>query len=246
MPASFETKADSPINLNLYVGQFFEGEMIPLSLEYVTAFRHVSLRGQEDLTSRLPRASKAGIKMPIVDSGSHLIAIDTHPNRVELSADKFYDYLRDEGLDDIIAMRESTGKSAAPSRERYRRHIKTLISVNSESDDSALARTGQRLEIVPLADPFRKQRGDTLDFRLFFDGKPLADALLKAWHKQDGQTTLIRARSDEAGLVHLTLPFVGTWMLSTVHMLRVTDDPAFDWESFWGNLTFQIDTTENK
>jgi hypothetical protein len=27
-----------------------------------------------------------------------------------------------------------------------------------------------------------------------------------------------------------------------VHMLPVKNDPAFDWESFWGNLSFRLDS----
>lgn len=240
MPATFELKKDTPVELNLFVGQFFDGELVPLSLEYVTVVLHYSTLGKMNITSRVPRSSKSGMQIPFASGGTHLLAIDTHPNRVELSADKFNYYLHDEGLDSIIAMRDAAGKSAMPSRERYRRHIKTLLSVDGKSDDTVLMRTGQRLEIIPLADPFRRQAGDSLDFRLMFDDKPLVNALLKAWHKQDGQTMLIRVRSNHDGIVHVTLPFAGSWMLSTVHMLPVSGDPGFDWESFWGNLTFQL------
>lgn len=246
MPQTFTTPVDTPLHLNLYVGQYFEGDLVPLSKAYVTAFRRYSLQGKEDLMRRLPVASPGGISLTLPAAGTQLLAIDTHPNSVKLSADQFHYYLIDEGLEPILALREASGKSAAPSRERYRRHIKTLISVDGKSDGTALQRTGQRLEIVPASDPAVGHAGDTLAFRLLFDDKPLAGALVKAWHKKDGQTMLIRVRADADGVTRVALPVAGIWMLSVVHMLPVKNDPAVDWESFWGNLTFELDISAEK
>jgi hypothetical protein len=33
-------------------------------------------------------------------------------------------------------------------------------------------------------------------------------------------------------------------MLSAVHMLAVKNDAAYDWDSFWGNLTFDRDAVD--
>jgi uncharacterized GH25 family protein len=242
MPSTFEAPADTRLDLRLLVGQFFEGDEVPLSREYVSSMLDFSTQGKKDLLARVPPTSRAGMALTFATAGSHLIAIDTHPNSVKLSADQFNYYLRDEGLDTILALRERTNTTRTPSRERYRRHIKTLITVAGKADDTVLMRTGQRLEIVPITDPQRRHAGDTLAFQLMFDGQPLANALIKAWHKADRQTMLIRTRSDADGMTRLMLPSAGTWMLSVVHMLPVKNDPAFDWESFWGNLSFRLDS----
>ena len=246
MPDTFVTPTDVPVNLNLYVGQYFDGELVPLSGQYVAQFRHFSLQGKEDLQRRVPAVSAGGMPLLLSGAGTHLLAVDTHPNSVKLSADQFHYYLIDEGLEPILALRKAAGQSAAPSRERYRRHIKTLISVDGKSDDTALQRTGQRLELVPTSDPAAGHAGETLNFKLLFDDKPLAGALVKAWHKKDGQTMLIRVRSDANGITRVALPVAGRWMLSVVHMLPVQNDPDYDWESFWGNLTFQLDISAEK
>jgi hypothetical protein len=244
MPSTFVSSTDVPLDVNLYVGQFFEGELVPLSGEYVYSYWSYSIHGNENLTKRLPRTSYAGMPLSLAGAGSHVLAIDTYPNRVTLSADQFNYYLRDEGLDNIIAARSADGSSAAPSRERYRRHLKTLVSIGGKSDHTVFQRTGQRLEVLPLNNPMTRRAGDMVDFQLLFDNKPLNHVLVKAWHKQDGQTMVIRARANSDGIVQFTLPFSGTWMLSAVHMLAVKNDAAYDWDSFWGNLTFDRDAVD--
>jgi len=93
---------------------------------------------------------------------------------------------------------------------------------------------------VPLTDPLKAAAPATLRFRLLFDNKPLAQALVKAWHKEGGELVTARARSDAGGMLSLTLPHAGPWMLSVVHMIPVSGVPGLDWDSYWGNLTFAL------
>jgi uncharacterized GH25 family protein len=239
-PDLFNAPVAAPRVLNLYVGQFFEGDLIPFSRQYVKSIHDYFAGGKLDLTPLVPAVSESGFGYAPQRLGTHVIAVDTHPNHVTLSADQVKYYLLDEGLNQIIAMRERAGQTAMPSRERYRRHIKTIIGVGDGSDNTALTRTNQRLEIVPARDPRISDKKAPLAFTLLFDNKPLAGALLKAWHRQSGQTMLIRSRSDGSGTAQVTLPFSGTWMLSVVHMIPSEDTSEFDWESFWGNLTFEL------
>lgn len=244
-PDQFHTTSNVPREFRLYVGQFYEGESIPFSKEYVASFKHYSAENKEDLTLALPSASNTGFAWTLQQAGAHVLAVDTHPNTVTLSDDQFHSYLQDEGLDQIIALRKLTGNAKAPVRERYRRHIKTIVTVDGKRGDAVQQRTaqqstGQRLEIVPLTDLQTWNGKNELAFQLLFDNQPLAGSLIKAWHRQNGQITLIRARSGNNGDVQLTLPFSGVWMLSVVHMLPMTSNSEFSWESFWGNLTFSV------
>lgn len=51
---------------------------------------------------------------------------------------------------------------------------------------------------------------------------------------------MIRAHSTAQGMVRFTLPYDGAWMISAVHMIPATDSAEVDWDSFWGNLTFEL------
>ena len=236
--------------LSLHVGENFEGQLIGWTAASILALQHVSASGKIDLRPRLNEYPVGGFNLTLEKNGTHLVALDSAPNLITLEAEKFNAYLREEGLEEIIAQREAAGKSNTAGRESYRRHVKALIVAGGKADATFSQRTGQRLEIVPLRNPFSSGTNANLPLVVLFEGKPLANALVKAWLKQEQQLLLIKARSDDKGEVKLRLPYAGRWMVSVVHMLATnantdTDraDKAADWESLWGNLTFELPAT---
>jgi len=205
----------------------------------------------EDLRPFLPAGEReAEVALALDTPGTHLLAYDSTPLRITLEAGKFHAYLHDEGLDFVKTQREQAGTANLPGRERYRRHIKTLVQVDpmpkttaSQTHDTAHAvQVGQRLEIMPLQNPLALKPGDALPLKIVFDGKPLAGALVKAWHKRKGQLVLIRATTSAQGDVAFDLPYAGDWMVSVVHMVPAVDadEEGVDWDSFWGNLSFHL------
>ena len=227
--------------LSLNVGEYFTGDVVAFSIQYVAALRHIAAGADQDLLSRVAKTATVGeFPIRLETPGTHLFAYDSHPNRITLGGEKFHAYLHDEGMDEIVRQREQAGTAATPARERYRRFVKTLVEVGGKSDQTFAVHTGQRFEIVPVNDPLAAAVGDTLQFSLLFEQKPLANALVKAWYLHDNQTVMIRARTDDAGRFTFNLPYAGTWMLSVVHMIPATDSSEDDWDSLWGNLTFAI------
>jgi hypothetical protein len=225
----------------LHVGEYFHGDLLPIASRQTAALLLYSKGNPRDLQRQLlTDTALPDLQMSFPNSGTYMLAYDSNPNQIALSPDKFHAYLHDEGLDHIIRQREEAGNATAPGRERYRRNVKTLLRVGGKSDGSYAALTGQRLEIVPTSDPLAKSAGDNLSFTLFFDSKPLSNALVKAWHKREGQTITIRARTRTDGKVNFSLPYAGPWMISVVHMVPAVDAPDVDWDSFWGNLTFEL------
>jgi hypothetical protein len=237
----FMPDVGSSAAISLKVGENFEGELTPLVDERTAALRHYAAGTVVDQMPRLPRrAALPRLDVPIASAGLHLIAFDSQPITFALPADTFHAYLHDEGLDYVIEQRKAAGKATEPGRERYRRHVKSLLKAGGVSDGAYALKTGQRLEITPLSDPYAAAPGSTLRFRLTFEGRPLASALVKGWHKHDAQLLLIKTRTDAAGEAALSLPYAGEWMVSVVHMIPATNAPDADWDSFWGNLTFKL------
>ena len=243
-------RAGDTARLGLVVGEFFEGESIGFSAPQTLALMQYTAAGRQDLRRLLPpRGVLPTLDLALPAAGTYLIAYDSQPNQIALSADRFHAYLHDEGLDFIKAQREANGTADKPGRERYRRNVKTLLRVLSAPgadaqatgpDQTFATRTGQRLEIVPMADPLALRPRDSLPLQVWFDDKPLAGALLKAWHKQSGQTLTLRAVTTDEGKATFNLPYAGAWMLSVVHMVPVTGIRDVDWDSLWGNLTFHL------
>lgn len=241
LPSSFVTPQTGATSLTLSVGENFTGEQVGIYAGLIASARHYFAGQVLDIRARVPADRQIGeLLLPLPRTGTHLVAFDTNPSEITLPADKFHEYLRMEGLDAVIRKREAAGMAGAPGRERYRRNVKTLIQVGSTPDATHSVRTGQRLEIVPLANPYAAKPGDSMEFQIMFEGKPLRDALLKAWTKQSGRTVVANAVSDAQGKLRVALTGSGTWMVSVVHMVPATDSPAHDWDSYWGNLTFAV------
>lgn len=238
----FFPKVTADANITLNVGEYFKGDLIGFATINVAAVHRYSADKVENLQERvLPNVILPGLELNFAKAGTHMVSFDSHPSQIVLPADKFTAYLHDEGLDDIIRQREKSGNTATPGRERFWRCVKTLLSVGGKSDATHAVHTKQRIEIVPLIDPFSKNsKRAGLDFSILFDEKPLASALVKAWHKKDQQIITIRATSSSDGKVHFDLPLEGGWMFSVVHMIPVVDTAEVDWDSYWGSLSFAL------
>lgn len=250
-PVTVPLIAGDSARLTLRVGEYFEGELLGFSVPQTLDLRQYTASGNVDLRALLPQdTSVPALLVPLSTPGTHMVIFNSHPSTISLSADTFHAYLHDEGLDFIKAQREAAGIAGTPGRERYRRFVKTLIrvvpktgAVSSQAikpDTTYSTLTGQRLEIVPINNPTTMSAGDVLGVRVVFDGKPLKDALLKAWHRRGGQTLIIRAKTAADGSAAFDLPYAGPWMISVVHMVPVFDVKDIDWDSLWSNLSFNL------
>lgn len=240
LPDAFALPAGDSTRLTLAVGQDFRGEPVPFSAPLVANLRHLSRGADIDLRLLAPAAGALALRLRFARAGTHLVALDTHPSAIELPADKFNDYLRLEGLTAVLQARERAGTSNRPGRERYRRNVKTLLQAGGESDDTWSRRTGQRLEIVPLADPSGLAPRQPLPLQVWFDDRALAGALVKLWNGSGAELLALSAVTDAQGRVSFALPRSGTWMASVVQMVPAPGATDHDWDSYWGNLTFAV------
>ena len=184
--------------------------------------------------------------------GSHVLALETRPRRVRLKAEDFQDYLEENGLERILALRAELGESADATVERYSKWAKATIDVavavgdqNSEvsdvdSEPSWSKPIGHRIEIVPSRNPNRVLPGEELEVQLFYEGQPLAEIVVLGG-KAGGPRGEIKAKTNGSGKAVMTIPSDGRWYLSAIHLVRVDDDPQISWESFWCTLTFEIE-----
>ncbi len=241
VPDRFSPPVRGEVELALRVGENFVGDPVGFGRPMAESLRWFSRGGEVVLTPQLPdHLAQDSVALAFDRPGAQLIVLDTQPFTITLSADTFNAYLREEGLERVLAQRKATGQDAQPGRERYRRHVKTLLRVGGQSDASFGVRAGQTLEIVPLADPQRLRPGAALPLQVLFNGAPLEGALVKVWNQRGAQLNVLRTRTDAAGRSTTTLPWAGVWMASVVHMVPTTDGQGQDWDSHWGNLTFEM------
>jgi len=178
--------------------------------------------------------------------GTYVVGISTKARMIELDAEEFNDYLKHDGVADILEQREKAGTLDRPAKERYSKHVKTILQVGGSATDSYAQQLGYPLEIVPLLDPATLSPGTTLKVRVLADGEPAADQLVYAsyagYHSnnEDGDhREAIKVRTDKSGVAGIEISRSGRWYIRLIRMLPVNED-GVDYESNWATLTFQV------
>ena len=170
-------------------------------------------------------------------AGAAVIALRTNPARLQLPAADFEQYLKEEGLLDVLDFRRKNALQNQPGRELFSRCAKTIVLAGASS-------AGYRqlmhlpLELVPLDDPLRFAPRRPFTVQLLLNGAPLTGALVKAQLKGERPLEL-SAVSDQRGMASLALPAGGLWLFNAVHM-ESTMEGAADWESTWASLTMEL------
>ncbi|GAB3589023.1 DUF4198 domain-containing protein [Hymenobacter daeguensis] len=180
--------------------------------------------------------------------GTHVVLLRSTNSFIELPAEQFTAYLREEGLDYALKLRQERDEMAKPGRETYRRCAKILLQVGdaaatSTATDSACRRVyGLPLELVPEQNPYRLAADKALTVRVLRAGKPAFGAMVQVWQRQPGglPTTHYATRANQNGRILLRLSGPGPYLLAAVEMgvspAKLRD--RADWQSTWASLTF--------
>ena len=235
-PSTFRPAVGSTVTLRLVVGQGFRGDALPRNPALIVRFVLVSDAGETPVAGR-PADEPAG-SARIDRPGLQVAGYRSRTSQVSLEPAKFEDYLREEGLEAIIAERSGRGESQKPSRELFSRCAKALLEAAGApgGGDRPL---GFTLELVAEKSPYGLSAGAELPVRILYEGKPLPGALIAALPYDEPDRKLSQ-RSDAYGRVVFRLPRAGVWLVKAVHMVRTKDNTEAEWESFWASLTFEI------
>jgi uncharacterized GH25 family protein len=242
LPTAFQVSPKASISVALHNGDAFPESEGPPVLARVrdtqlrSAFGPVSVEGLHVDGKRLLGTATAPER-----AGTLLLSARTIPNFIELAPDKFLEYAKEEGLANIVEWRAKHGESSKPSRERYSKFAKSILS-SGATDDTYKQVIGFVLEIVPEANPSALHAGAQLPVQVLFRGKPAAGLQLEAaWSGGPGKNKVtIIGRTDAQGRIRVPLNGEGKWRLHTLMMERCSEPAAADWESYWASLTFEI------
>jgi uncharacterized GH25 family protein len=175
-------------------------------------------------------------------SGTYVIGASTRPRVLGLAAEEFNAYLADDGIPDELAARRKEGRAGEPSRERYHKHVKSLIQVGEVRDSTYNTVLGYPVEIIPVDNPYSLGVGRTLRVRVLADGKPLAQQYVQYGGRTPTETrTPQRAtRTDNDGVARIPITHAGSHYIKFIQMRRITGDAEVNYESRWATLTFGI------
>jgi len=244
-PSRYVATPGQAIRVSAVAGTGFRGEQKPWAAPHAVRFVARTARDL-DLTRVADNGAIDWASLAPSDAGGALLCYESGFTPIELPAAQFDAYLEAEGLDEALATRRRD-HDAGPGRERYRRCPKLWLAGGDA--ERATKPVGLPLEIVPLSVP---GAGATLRVRVVRDGRPLLNALLKAWRASigaDGRTSdpvtrdscsvAWQQRTDERGEAEVPVAAAGEWLIATVDMRRSRDREAADWESTWASLTFE-------
>jgi uncharacterized GH25 family protein len=231
-PEDYAARPGEVVRMQFGVGMGWRGKVRSVDVSRVVRFGWIDAMGERPISaSGTIRTGTAGPAWGVFRS--NLAAL-------MLEAEAFESYLREEGLEAVIEARKLRKESTLDGREVYSRCAKMLLQVGeTKSGSDFVSRpVGLTLELVPQNFGRVVSEGDPFQVQLLYQGKPLANVLVKAFPKAGGE--VIAARTDARGLAVLPILPGGIWLLNAVHMVRADARLDADWESIWSSLTLRL------
>jgi hypothetical protein len=175
-------------------------------------------------------------------SGTYLLGASVRPRDLTVEAKDFDAYLATNSIRDVLATRRKNKEFHAPVRERYSKHVKTLVQVGDRRTDAYDTFFDYPAELIPLDNPYQLRPGRTLRVRAVVDGTPVRNQLVIAGGETPSGTPIAQRfmRTDKAGIARVWLSSRGAWYVRFIHMERATADTTIDYESRWATLTFGV------
>lgn len=241
-PTSFFVKPGESVAVRMFVGEKLKAEEErPFQSSKTSVFRMYSAGGSFDLISAGRDGEVPLFTFSSAGEGTYLLALERTWSYITLSPDEFENYLREEGMDYIIAERRRRGESRQEGKERYSRYLKSLIQVGQRRDRTCCRKTGQVFEIVPTENPYEKRSGERLRVQVFFRGRPLSNKTIFADVRNGQSLKSERYETDSNGFASLKIGASGVWLIRAVHMERCSRNcEGSDWQSFWTAMTFGV------
>jgi uncharacterized GH25 family protein len=185
---------------------------------------------------------KSTVRVTVEGGGTYVLGAAVRPRLLQLSGAEFNAYLKEEGLDDVVAARAEEKRLDEPSRERYSKYLKAIFQVGDAPTDAHATPLGHAAEIIAEQNPYRLKPGDRLTVRCLVDGRPWARRVLLAGGRRgtsDRRLPQQRLLTDEAGRATVELTAAGVWYVKLV-AIRAIEDPEANYESKWATLSFAL------
>jgi uncharacterized GH25 family protein len=236
-PTTFFPQPGEIVSLRLRVGQDLLGDPLLLDPSLVNQFVVTDGDGLRPVVRRDGR-DPAGL-VRLAAPGVHVIGYRSNPSAIEIPADTFNQYLKEEGLDGVSAQRASRNETRAPAREIFSRCAKSLLFSGPNADAGGDRPLGFTLELVAERNPYGMRADQDLPVRLVYENRPLAGALVVAINRLNPAEKL-SARTAADGRVRFKLRRDGMWLIKAVHMVPAPQGSQAEWASFWASLTFEM------
>lgn len=242
-PDIFTPEQGEPVAISLNFGIGFKGDTLPYINDLFTDFSLTKQSGRFPILSVQGNDPAASV---IASNGAQLIGYQSTPQFVELDATKFDKYIEEEGIEYIRIIRERRDQSKSPALELFSRHAKVLVQTGTMDENIYKEVLGYTLELIPQENPYKLDVGDTLEFELLYQGKPIDGLQLQALSKANPQNVQ-KIRTDINGMASVAIDEPGLWLIKVVLILPITrvlqldeNTQSAEWQSFWASYVFKM------
>ncbi len=242
-PDSYFTEPGAPVTAHLRNGENFEGIALAWFENRFTRFEVAVGDAVTPVTGRTGDTPALATTAPAAD-GLMIVLHETAPSRLTYTSwDKFLTFAAHKDFPDAAADHAAAGWPKEGFRESYTRHAKSLIAIGSgQGADRAF---GLATEFIALSNPYESGFDGEMRVRLFYGGRPRADAQVEVFARApDGAVTVRLFRTDETGQASVPVLPGHSYLFDAV-VLRPsaeagTAERAPVWETLWAALTFSV------
>jgi uncharacterized GH25 family protein len=239
MPDKFSCSPGDSVNITFVVGENLNGESWNLRKDRIQKMELHHAGKVTDLSGSVIEGKHIHLKLALKEEGTYVLKMQSNNAFIELSADRFNQYLKENFLDEIIDRRKKTNATDKPGKEFYSRNTKLILQVGEKPDKEFEKNTGLPVEIIPLTNVADYKIGDAVKFRILYGGKPLFGARAYVWNNKDSRTYSQPIYTQQDGTIETRIFNSGLWMVSVVKMIPSPEQGA-DWQSYWGTFVFEI------
>jgi uncharacterized GH25 family protein len=246
-PSDFAIGPGAPASLTLQVGHGQERRRSPIRRDRIRLFMAMGPQGTAiDLLPSLHLGEDhSDAEFRLAANGAYVLVLQTDSRgESHLPADRFNDYLRTEGLTPAQEARARGGRTGLEGSERYSRVAKAIVQLGQGGQDDRVTRPlGLPLEIVPELNPYLSRGSTILPVRIFYEGRPLAGALVKLTELQHDEAPRDTRLTGADGRASFSMPGSGQWLLTVVWTKPLPPSSSTDFETVFSSLSFGLPAT---
>lgn len=240
-PQVFAAPVGAAVPVTVEVGHGSFRQRWSVAIDRVASFATVGPGGTVDRRADLHLDSGASdAELRFAAPGTYLVVLTTNHASSNLPAIRFNDYAKTEGLVPALAVRAKAGTADTPGREIYSRRAKALVEIGTTTAPQPWVTKplGLTLEIVPERNPYALKPDEALPVRVYYDGRPLAGALVKLTNLDFDAKPVRAATTDTGGRAVFGIPFRGLWQMNVIWTKQIAGTPQADFDTTFSSLTF--------
>lgn len=238
VPDMFAVPASGEIVVKGQTSSAFPTTLSAVTPDRLTEARVIGAADDERITALSTHENSLVLKHRPKSPGQKVVAVAVGWRHVKETAESFRKYLVAEGAEDALARYDRAGQlPKSDIIRRYAKYGKTIVEVG-EGPRAFERSAGHPLEFIPVSDPGSAASAGQLQFRLMFQGKPLAGARVHAETAAANRTGKgITTVTTNGGI--LTVPVgAGLWNVRTIHVVPAPAGTDAQWDVHWATFVY--------